>query len=115
MDDPMSGPKQDNKFGAMLAQGFEGFAAEVRASFQRITGGEKDFENLIKMLVLTPEQESKVRQLAGDLFQKTYGKPSKAQQIGLFLSIYKELDATQRHRLAEYVGEENRVKRGAGK
>ncbi len=115
MSDPMSGPKQENKFGAMLAQGFEGFAAEAKASFQRITGGEKDFENLIKMLVLTPEQESKVRQLAGDLFQKTYGKPTKAQQIGLFLNIYKELDAAQRHRLAEYIGEENRVKRGTGK
>ena len=116
MDDPMSGPKKDNKLGAMLAQGIEGFAAEVRASFHRVVdGGGKEFEDLIKMLQLTPEQESKVRQLAGDFFQKTYGKPTKAQQIQFFLGLYNELDAAQRHRLAEHIGEENRVKRGAGK
>jgi hypothetical protein len=113
MGDPMSGPKKDNKFGAMLAQGFEGFAAEAKASYQRVVeAGGKDFENLIKMLQLTAAQESKVRQIAMDMFLKTYGKPTKMQQLRVFLDIYSELDKEQRHRLAEYIGEENRVKRG---
>lgn len=116
MADPMSGPKKDNKFGALLAQGFEGFAAEARASYERVIGGGgKEFESLIKLLQLTAEQESRIRQRAGDLFQKTYGKPTKRQQFGLFMDIYAELDVEQRHRLAEYIGEENRVKRGAPK
>jgi hypothetical protein len=116
MGDPMTGPKKDNKLGAMLAQGAEGFLAEARASYQRVVeAGGKDFENLIKLLELTPQQESKVRQIVMDMFQKTYGKLTKGQQIKVFLDIYAELDAGQRHRLAEHIGEENRVKRGVGK
>ncbi len=116
MGDPMSGPKKENKLGVILAQGFEGFAAEVRASFDRvINGGGKEFDQLLAKLQLTPEQEGRIRQKAGDLFQKTYGKPTKAQQLGLFMDIYAELDVEQRHRLAEHIGEENRVKRGGAK
>lgn len=112
MGDPMSGPKKDNKLGARLAQGFEGFAAEARASYERVLGaGGKEFEQFLGKLQLTPEQESTIRQKAGDLFQKTYGKPTKRQQFALFMEIYAELDVEQRHRLAEHIGEENRVKR----
>ena len=114
--DPMNGPKKENKVGALVAQGFEGFAAEAKASYERVIGGGgKEFESLIKLLQLTAEQESRIRQKAGDLFQKTYGKATKRQQFGLFMDIYAELDVEQRHRLAEYIGEETRVKRGVGK
>lgn len=114
MGDPMSGPRPGNKFGAMLAQGFEGFAAEARASYQRVVGqGGKDFENLIKILQLTPEQESAVRRIATDLFQKTYGKPTKRQQLRVFLDIYAELNPDQRRILAEHIGEERKVHRPA--
>jgi hypothetical protein len=109
---PMSGKDKPNPVGNLLAQGFENFGAEAKASFKRVVeAGGKDFDNLIKMLQLTPEQESKVRQKAGDLFQKTYGKPTKAQQFRLVLDIYAELDTEQRHRLAQFIGEESRERR----
>lgn len=112
--DPMSGKDKPNAVGNLLTQGFENFGAEAKASFKRVVeAGGKDFDKLIQMLQLTPEQESKVRQLAGDLYQKTYGKPTKRQQFKLFLSIYAELDTQQRHRLAEYIGEEARAGRAA--
>src|SRR5207237_189456 len=116
MSDPTEGKsgEKPNRFGALIAQGFEGFGQEVRASVQRVVeAGGQDFENLLKMLVLTPEQESHIRQKAMDLHLKTYGKPTKGQQFRLFLDIYGELDAEQRHRLAEFIGEENRVRRSA--
>ncbi len=116
--DPLMAGKQkdENKLGSMVAAGAEGFVAEARASFQRIVnGGGQEFEALIKMLALTPQQEGRVRQIATDLFSKTYGMPTKMQQIKVFLDIYAELDVEQRHRLADYIGEENRAKRGLGK
>jgi hypothetical protein len=113
-NDPMSGKDKPNAIGGLLAQGFENFGAEARASFRRVVeAGGKDFDRLIQMLQLTPEQEGKVRQKAGDLYQKTYGKPTKAQQIRLLLGIYAELDTEQRHRLARYIGEESRERRAA--
>ncbi|HMN40590.1 MAG TPA: hypothetical protein PKE29_07060 [Phycisphaerales bacterium] len=113
--DSMTGKDKPNRLGAMLAGGFENFGAEARASYERVVGAAgKDFENLIKMLVLTPEQESKVRQKVGDLFQKTYGKPTKGQIARLFLDVYADLDTEQRHRLARYIGEENRARRPRG-
>lgn len=115
--DPMMAGKQkdENKLGSMIAAGAEGFVAEARASFQRIVdGGGQEFEALIRMLALTPQQEGRVRQIATEQFSKTYGKPTKAQQIKVFLDIYAELDVEQRHRLAEHIGEENRMKRGVG-
>jgi hypothetical protein len=112
--DPMTGKDKPNAIGGLLAQGFENFGAEARASFRRVVeAGGKDFDRLIQMLQLTPEQEGKVRQKAGDLYQKTYGKPTKAQQIRLLLGIYAELDTEQRHRLARYIGEESRERRAA--
>jgi hypothetical protein len=109
--DPMNKDKP-NPVGNLLAQGFENFGAEAKASFKRVVeAGGKDFDKLIQSLDLTPEQESKVRQKAGDLFQKTYGKPTKGQQLKLFLDIYAELNTEQRHHLARYIGEESRERR----
>lgn len=114
VEDSMSGragaPKKENRLGAMLAQGFEGFALEAKASYERVVGaGGKEFERFLAKLQLTPEQDSHIRQRAGDLFQKTYGKTTKKQQFGLFVEIYKELTVEQRHTLAEMIGEENRA------
>lgn len=111
MAEPAAGEKP-NRFGAFLAQGFESFGQEARASYQRVVeAGGKDFENLLKMLQLSPEQESKIRQEATDLYLKTYGKPTRRQQIRLFLDIYAKLDTEQRHALSRYIGEEGRVRR----
>ena len=112
--DPMSTDKHPNRVGLMLAQGFEGFGQEIKGAFRRVVeDGGKEFDELLKMLRLTPEQESRIRQKAGDLFQKTYGKTTKGQQIQLFLDIYAELDAEQRHTLALHIGEESKARRDA--
>ena len=50
---------------AVVAQGFEGFGAEVRGSYQRVVeAGGKEFENLLKSLDLTSQQEGVIRQKA---------------------------------------------------
>jgi hypothetical protein len=104
--------EKPNRLGTVIAMGFENFAAEARASYERVVGaGGKEFDALLKNLQLTPEQDAKIRQKALDLYQKTYGKPTKKQQFNLFLSIYADLDTEQRHRLAQYIGEENKAKR----
>ena len=114
MSNPMEGEKNPGKLGAMLAVGFEGFGQEVRASYQRVVeDGGKEFEGFIKMLDLSPQQESRVRRIAMDMFTKTYGKPTQMQKVRFMLDIYAELDTEQRHRLAEYLGEEGRAARAS--
>lgn len=111
MDAP--GAKRQNRIGAALAQGFEGFGLEVKASYERVFADRnKEFEELLQHLDLTPEQESKVRQKVLDLVQKTYGKPTRAQQVRVFLNIYSELTPEQRKKLAQRIGEERQAERG---
>lgn len=113
--DAMSSPsgKRQNRLGAALAQGFEGFGLEVKASYERVFADRnKEFEELLQHLDLTPEQESKVRQKVLDLVQKTYGKPTKAQQVRVFLDIYSELTPEQRKKLAQRIGDERQAERG---
>lgn len=107
------GAKRQNRIGAALAQGFEGFGLEVKASYERVFADRnKEFEELLQHLDLSPEQESKVRQKVIDLVQKTYGKPTKAQQVRVFLDIYGELTPEQRKKLAQRIGEERQAERG---
>lgn len=105
--------KRQNRFGAMIAQGFEGFGLEVKASYERVFADRsKEFDELLRHLDLTPEQESKVRQKVGDLVQKTYGKPTKGQLFRVFLDIYGELTPEQRKKLSQRMGEERQAERG---
>ncbi len=106
------GAKRQNRLGATIAQGFEGFGQEVKASYDRVfASGAREFEDLIKHLDLTPEQESKVRQKVQGLVERTYGKPTKRQQIRVFLDVYAELTPEQRKKLSERIGAEQRAER----
>src|SRR5262249_6492137 len=50
---------------------------EVKRAYERVVGQRaQDFDALIKALNLNEQQESKIRQIVGDSFQKTYGKAS---------------------------------------
>ncbi|MGD9688780.1 MAG: hypothetical protein AB7K52_02525 [Phycisphaerales bacterium] len=70
---------------------------EIRRAYERVVGQQAaDFEALIGELNLNQEQESKVRQVVGDLFQKTYGKPTPAQRAGMIAEVWRVLDADQR-------------------
>ena len=122
VEDRRAQPGKDGKapgaLGAVLAEGLEGFGREIKRSYERVFLSQaKDFDALIAKLQLTPEQESKVRQLVGDLFQKTYGKPTKAQSSKVFLQVYALLDPEQRRMLAEQIGRDRRdeLRHPAGK
>lgn len=95
------------KVTVLEAAGAEMLAAtgqEIKRSYERVFGLEaKAYEELLKKLSLTPEQESKVRALVSEHFGKTYGKPSKKESTALFVKVYALLDADQRKVLIEDV------------
>lgn len=94
-------------------ESFTQLGMEIRSSYQRVVQTPaRDFDALIKELALTPEQESAARQKVGDLFQKTYGKPTRLQQARVFLDIYHVLDASQRQRLMEIIRERRSEEHG---
>lgn len=98
-----------DRFGSLVAMSFEGVQYELKASYERVVQGPGDeFEKLIKELNLSPEQESRIRQKAVDFVQKTYGKPTKGQQVKIFLEIYGELTPEQRRILSRRIGQERR-------
>lgn len=73
---------------------------EVKRAYERTIGARsRDFDALIKDLNLSPEQESKVRKIAGDSFQKTYGKATPQERARVFWQVYQVLDAQQRKAL----------------
>jgi hypothetical protein len=79
--------------------------AEVRRAFQRTIGAQaRDFDALIRDLNLSPEQESKVRQVVGDSFQRTYGKATPQERAQVFWRVYRLLDAQQQRDLLARVG-----------
>lgn len=87
---------------------------EARQAFERTIGQQaRNFEDLIRRLNLTPEQESKIRALAQDSATERmtppesgggYREPTRRDQLrnaGRFLEIYGMLDADQRRILLE--------------
>ncbi len=73
---------------------------EVRRSYERVVGQRAaDFEALLKSLNLSQEQESKIRRIAADSFQKTYGKESPAERARVIALVFRELDEGQRKSL----------------
>lgn len=94
------------KAGAMRAEFAAMIGQEIRRSYERVVGQRvAEFEKLLKDLDVTPEQESKIRKIAADTFQRSEGKkPTRAQRAKVFLAVYKELDGMQRTRLLESVG-----------
>lgn len=78
------------EFLAMIGQ-------EVRRSYVRVVGQQAaDFDALIKSLNLSEAQESKVRQIVGDSFQKYEGKIPAQERAKLVSLVWRELDGSQR-------------------
>lgn len=70
---------------------------EVRRSYERVVGQQAaDFDALIKSLNLSEAQESKVRQIVGDSFQKYEGKIPANERAKLIALVWRELDGSQR-------------------
>jgi hypothetical protein len=90
------------KFQASLAERLQEFGGELKRSYERVFGNRAaDFQKLVKDLGLSPEVESKVQQIFTDLFQKTYGKPTKAQSTKAFFEAYALMTPEQRAKLRE--------------
>ncbi len=78
---------------------------EIKSAYERTIGQQsRDFDALISQLGLTPEQESKVRKIVGDSFNKTYGKAAAPERAQVFWKVYAELDATQKQQVLDRIG-----------
>lgn len=101
--DPMDDPETGRR-GLMAKQFQEVFGQEVRRSYDRIAAeGEGRLEHLIGRLELTPEQETKVRQLAAEFAQSAKLNPTPGQRAELFRKVLAELTPAQRARAIELV------------
>jgi hypothetical protein len=80
----------------------ESLGQDFRRAYDRVVGqASRDFDALIRELTLTPEQESKVRQIVGDSFQKSYGNASAAERSRIFTEVLQVLTPEQRTQLAK--------------
>lgn len=78
---------------------------EIRRAYERTIGSAaREFDNLIKDLNITPEQESKIRKLVGDSFQRTYGKATAAERTKVFWEVYSVLDDAQKAEVVRRLG-----------
>jgi hypothetical protein len=108
--------KKLNTFQASAGEMVAAIGQEIMRSYERVFGLEaKAYEDLLKKLSLTPEQESKVRALVSEHFGKTYGKPTKKESTALFLKVYALLDTDQRKVLIEDVRKREGYKAGGAK
>jgi hypothetical protein len=102
MDQPPSAPASDPaaKREAMRDEVRKMTGLEVKRAYERTIGARaRDFDALIKDLNLSPEQESKIRKIVGDSFQKTYGKETAQERSRIFWLVYQALDADQQKAL----------------
>lgn len=75
---------------------------EIRRSYDRVVGQRvRELDSLLLKLQTTPEQESTIRRITGDLFQATYGKPTDAQRSAMFVEVWKILTPEQRRIVQE--------------
>lgn len=82
------------------------FGQEIKASYERVFGSrQRELQELIARLDLSPEQESQVQRIFTDLAQKTYGKPSREQSARAVFEAYRLLDSGQRERFRQMAGE----------
>jgi hypothetical protein len=84
-------------FGAAASENLETLGLEVKASYDRVfLSGQRDFEETLQALALSPEQESTIRRLVTDQFQKSFGKVSPADRRRIMMKVYRELTPEQR-------------------
>jgi hypothetical protein len=91
---------------AQITERLTGLGAEIKRSYERVFGGRAgELQEAIATLGLSPEQESKVQRIFTDLFQKTYGKPTRTQSTKAFLDAYALMNDEQKARLRELIAE----------
>lgn len=104
MDDggDASSQRPAGRFQAIMAEQLGGIGEEIKAAYERTVKSKSgELDRIGKHLNLTPEQESKIQQAYTDLFQKTLGKPTRAQRLALFSSILSELTPEQKRLFAQ--------------
>ena len=75
----------------------EVLSGEFKRAYERTVGqAAKNLDTAMNTLQLSPEQESKFRQIAGDSFQKTYGNTSAQERSRVLIEIYQILSPEQR-------------------
>lgn len=81
----------------LVREGLLAFGGEIKRSYERQIGAKtKELEEFLGKLGLTPEKETKIRNLFTDSFQATKGKPTAQQRRELMVKVLRELDAEQR-------------------
>jgi hypothetical protein len=74
--------------------------AELRGAYTRVFGeATRDFDDALRALNLTPEQDFKVRKLAPESFRKSYAALSPEQRLGQFVEVLGTLTPEQREQL----------------
>lgn len=82
----------------------ESLGQDFRRAYDRVVGqASRDFDALIRELTLTPEQESRVRQIVGDSFRKSYGNATAAERSRIFTEVIQVLTPEQRTQLAKRI------------
>lgn len=87
---------------AAMQEGIRAVGLEIRRSYERtIGGGQERLGELYATVNATPEQQARISDLAVTFFDRTKGKASRTEKVGLFLAILQELTPEQRSILIE--------------
>lgn len=93
-------------FQAQVEMRSKGFLQEIERSFERTTrAGEREFEQLLARLDLSPKGEQTVRTLAARFAEQTKLKPTKAQTLLFLLQVLRELEPADRAKAVRTVME----------
>lgn len=85
---------------------------EIRRSYERVVGGrQKQLDEALARLSLSPEKEASLRLLVSNHFQATLGTPTPAQQREFVAAFMKELTPEQRRTLLTEVYGPSRPKK----
>ncbi|CAN5724730.1 hypothetical protein BH11PLA1_BH11PLA1_21800 [soil metagenome] len=90
----------------MIAEQIKVLGNEIKRSYERVIGQQtKDFDDLLKSLNLSPEQDAKVRGLVTDLVQKRGAKASGGDKVKVVMKIAALLDEEQKKILYAKIAE----------
>ncbi len=103
--DSMPSPRAGNRQ-VLTRLALEEFGREIKRSYDRIAqDGQKRLDEVITQLALTPEQESRVRQIVLQHAQEAKLNPNAKQKSKLFFDVLRELTPEQRRKFMELVRE----------
>jgi hypothetical protein len=90
----------------IVAENLKGLGQEIKASYERVIGqSSRDFEQLIKDLDLTPEQEGKLRTMVQESLTKYGANAPAARNSAIFMEMYRTMTPQQRRRALELLAE----------